>query len=83
MSPLAPGGAVWAPQVAACGGDRTPRPAPPPPQSECYKDGGTLDDCKKTVPREKQECEALRQGVFACRRGQLDNRSRIRGNKGY
>jgi len=52
-------------------------------ESECYRSGGTLDGCKLKVVKENQECEALRQGVFACRRGQLDARNRIRGNKGY
>lgn len=56
---------------------------PPPTQSECYKQGGSLETCKKTVPETNPTCESLRQGVFACRRGQLDNRTRIRGNKGY
>lgn len=30
-----------------------------------------------------EECEALRYALFACRRGQVDARSRIQGNKGY
>lgn len=37
-------------------------------------------DCAATRP---EECESLRYALFACRRGQVDARSRIQGNKGY
>lgn len=30
-----------------------------------------------------EECDALRYALFACKRGQVDARSRIQGNKGY
>ena len=51
-------------------------------QTECYKSGGTLAECRSVAVKESQGCEALRQAVFACRRGQLDNRNRIRGEQG-
>lgn len=37
----------------------------------------------KDCAREVQDCEALRCSLYACRRGQLDARTRIAGNKGY
>lgn len=30
-----------------------------------------------------EECQGLRQTYYACKRGQVDNTKRIRGNKGY
>jgi cytochrome c oxidase assembly factor 5 len=37
----------------------------------------------KECAREVKECEGLRNAYSACKRGQLDARSRLRGNKGY
>ena len=37
----------------------------------------------KTCAKEVKECEGLRVAYAACKRGQVDPRSRIRGNKGY
>ena len=37
----------------------------------------------KACAREAEECFGLRNAYFACKRGQLDPRTRIRGNKGY
>ena len=37
----------------------------------------------KECAREVKECEGLRNSYSACKRGQLDARSRLRGNKGY
>ena len=39
----------------------------------------SIKDCAKEI----QSCEALRYSLYACRRGQLDARTRIAGNKGY
>ncbi len=33
--------------------------------------------------REVEDCSALRQPHASCKRGQLDPRTRIKGNKGY
>lgn len=49
------------------------------------KEGKTLSECVRgengaVAP---SECEVKRGNYFACRRGQLDMRSRLRGNKGY
>jgi len=50
-------------------------------KSECmevrHKD---LKECMKEHPT---ECEQFRYAVFHCRRGQMDARTRIQGNKGY
>lgn len=37
----------------------------------------------KVCAREAEECANLRTAYAACKRGQLDPRARIRGNKGY
>lgn len=37
----------------------------------------------KTCAREVKECEGLRNSYAACKRGQIDPRTRIKGNKGY
>jgi len=44
-------------------------------QSE-HKD---IKDCAAEV----DECQGLRNAYFTCKRGQIDNTKRIRGNKGY
>lgn len=48
--------------------------------SDCMqKEGKPIKECAKEV----KECEGLRNSYSACKRGQLDARSRLRGNKGY
>ncbi|KAI3428052.1 hypothetical protein D9Q98_006437 [Chlorella vulgaris] len=48
--------------------------------SDCVKqDNKTVTECAKEV----EECQGLRNAYSACKRGQLDARSRLRGNKGY
>ena len=37
----------------------------------------------KTCAREVKECEGLRTAYASCKRGQVDPRTRILGNKGY
>lgn len=37
----------------------------------------------KECARVVEECQGLRQTFYACKRGQVDNTKRIRGNKGY
>ncbi|EFN58189.1 hypothetical protein CHLNCDRAFT_20514 [Chlorella variabilis] len=49
-------------------------------ESDCMKtEGKPISECAKEVP----ECQGLRNAYSACKRGQLDARSRLRGNKGY
>lgn len=55
-------------------------------RSACVKtEKRTLSDCVKgeNGAIAPAECEVKRGNYFACRRGQLDMRSRLRGNKGY
>ncbi|KAF6255338.1 cytochrome c oxidase assembly protein PET191 [Scenedesmus sp. NREL 46B-D3] len=50
-------------------------------QTECYRDKKkTVTQCAEELP---EECNSLRYALFACKRGQVDARSRIQGNKGY
>ena len=55
-------------------------------QSACVRaQNHSLSACAKgtdgaSVP---EECEVKRANYFTCRKGQLDMRSRLRGNKGY
>ncbi len=37
----------------------------------------------RTCAKEVKECDGLRNSYAACKRGQVDARSRLRGNKGY
>ena len=53
----------------------SPRPLEPPRPQE----GKPIKQCAKEV----KECEGLRNAYSACKRGQIDARSRLRGNKGY
>ncbi|KAL4443481.1 hypothetical protein ABPG75_011218 [Micractinium tetrahymenae] len=48
-------------------------------ESDCMKEGKPIKECAKQAP----ECDGLRNAYSACKRGQLDARSRLRGNKGY
>lgn len=49
--------------------------------SACVQGGGDARECLRRG--EVEECDALRATYAQCRRGQLDARSRIRGNKGH
>lgn len=40
----------------------------------------TVTQCAEELP---EECNPLRYALFACKRGQMDARTRIQGNKGY
>ena len=43
------------------------------------KEGKTVKECARTA----EECKGLRTSYFTCKRGQMDARNRILGNKGY
>lgn len=43
-------------------------------------EGKTATECTK---EDIEECASLRYALFVCRRGQVDARTRIQGNKGY
>ena len=52
------------------------------PQASAHfaqKEGKDIKQCAKEV----DECEGLRSAYTACKRGQLDPRARLWGNKGY
>eukprot|EP00898_Chlorokybus_atmophyticus_P003849 jgi/Chlat1/4465/Chrsp29S04412 len=52
--------------------------------SDCVKvEGRTLKECAGRTEGVSQECQGLRTVYYECKRGQLDMRRRIRGNKGY
>ena len=40
-------------------------------------------DLKTCMAEEPIECEQFRYALFQCRKGQMDARTRIQGNKGY
>ncbi|PNW89091.1 hypothetical protein CHLRE_01g069107v5 [Chlamydomonas reinhardtii] len=40
-------------------------------------------DLKDCMADKAPECETYRYALYQCRRGQVDARSRIQGNKGY
>mmetsp|Transcript_13664 Transcript_13664/g.33514 ORF Transcript_13664/g.33514 Transcript_13664/m.33514 type:complete len:86 (+) Transcript_13664:1-258(+) len=48
--------------------------------SKCADRGASIRECVQAddIP---QDCKSLRQMFFECRRGQLDMRNRIRGNR--
>lgn len=50
-----------------------------PPRRCAPLQGKPIRECAK----EAKECDGLRNSYAACKRGQLDTRSRLRGNKGY
>jgi len=52
---------------------------PPPAALWHLQEGKPIKECAQQVP----ECDGLRNAYSACKRGQLDARSRLRGNKGY
>jgi cytochrome c oxidase assembly factor 5 len=51
-----------------------------PPKNKKQDERRSVVECADTKP---EECESLRYALFACKRGQVDARSRIQGNKGY
>ncbi|XAR50425.1 hypothetical protein NMG60_11004748 [Bertholletia excelsa] len=54
-------------------------------ESDCVKvEGRPIKECaKEKSPCIPSECVGLRETLFNCKRGQVDMRARIRGNKGY
>ncbi|KAJ1485133.1 cytochrome c oxidase assembly protein PET191 [Baffinella frigidus] len=48
--------------------------------TECAERGGSAAECVKD-PALPESCIVLRKMFFECKRGQLDMRNRIRGNK--
>ncbi|RAL41436.1 hypothetical protein DM860_010230 [Cuscuta australis] len=54
-------------------------------ESDCVKgQNRPYRECaKETSPCISSECVGLRETYFNCKRGQVDMRARIRGNKGY
>ncbi|CAM9972443.1 unnamed protein product [Choristocarpus tenellus] len=50
-------------------------------KTSCMKDGGRLKECMKTEDR--HECTVEHQSYFECKRGQLDMRTRIRGERAF
>ncbi|CAH2038328.1 unnamed protein product [Thlaspi arvense] len=54
-------------------------------ESMCVKDEKrSIRDCAgEKSPCIPSECVGLRETYFNCKRGQVDMRARIRGNKGY
>ncbi|CAM9273908.1 unnamed protein product [Ectocarpus sp. 4 AP-2014] len=50
-------------------------------KTQCMKDGGRLKECLKTSDREF--CRQDYQSFFECKRGQLDMRTRIRGERSF
>ena len=53
--------------------------SPQPVAPRAVQEGKPIKECAKEV----KECEGLRNAYSACKRGQIDARSRLRGNKGY
>lgn len=51
-------------------------------KSECVKKGGDLKFCMKSSDS-NDECKEFRMAYFSCRRGGLDMRNRIRGERVY
>ncbi|KAF5796582.1 putative cytochrome c oxidase assembly protein PET191 [Helianthus annuus] len=54
-------------------------------ESDCVKvENRSFRECaKEKSPLISSECVGLRETYFNCKRGQVDMRARIRGNKGY
>ena len=57
---------------------RGARPATPSPLDRVLQEKKDVKRCLKA-----EECHKFREAYFLCKRGQLDMRTRIRGNKGY
>ena len=54
---------------------------PPPPLPDAVQMQGK--DLKVCMAEKPTECESFRYALFQCRKGQVDARTRIQGNKGY
>ncbi|KMZ60406.1 Cytochrome c oxidase assembly protein [Zostera marina] len=54
-------------------------------KTDCVKiENRPFRECAgEKVPSISSECVGLRETYFNCKRGQVDMRARIRGNKGY
>lgn len=53
-------------------------------ESKCVKvEGKSLSECCKADSDSVPECKQRRELYFNCKRGMVDMRTRIRGNKGY
>ncbi|XP_019456995.1 PREDICTED: cytochrome c oxidase assembly factor 5 isoform X2 [Lupinus angustifolius] len=54
-------------------------------ESDCVKvENRSIRDCAgEKSPSIPSDCVGLRETYFNCKRGQVDMRARIRGNKGY
>lgn len=51
-------------------------------ETDCVKKN-SLKACVKDGKLFPSQCDTVRQVFMQCKRGQLDMRSRLRGNKGY
>ena len=55
--------------------------------SKCVKDGGDLRECIKMPMTDEGlkggDCQEFRTAYFLCKRGSLDMRNRIKGQKAY
>lgn len=55
--------------------------------SQCVKNGGDVRSCMKTPQGNDEvqmgECQEFRAAYFTCKRGSLDMRTRIKGQKVY
>ncbi|KAL6748219.1 cytochrome c oxidase assembly protein [Haematococcus lacustris] len=49
--------------------------------TECVKSG--KHELRECMAQKAPECESFRYALFHCKRGQMDARTRIQGNKGY
>jgi len=49
-------------------------------KTPCADRGGTVKECLED-PSLPEECASIKRMFFECRRGQLDMRNRIRGNR--
>ncbi|NP_001315565.1 uncharacterized protein LOC100277178 [Zea mays] len=52
-------------------------------ETDCVKKRPYKECAGEKVPNITSECVGLRETYFNCKRGQVDMRARIRGNKGY
>ena len=51
--------------------------------SDCVKSGSTVKDCLAQMKDNGSDCQEFRNAYFSCKRGGLDMRTRIRGQKVY
>ena len=52
-------------------------------KSDCVRDGSSIKDCLAQMKDNGCECQEFRNAYFTCKRGGLDMRTRIRGQKVY